>query len=105
MHDNTEARWHEALENQADVVGRPQVLRAGISRNVVRRRLGAGRWERLHRGVYATFSGPRPREPHLGAALLRPGPGAPLSPSTPAEPPDLIDSPADQIHVTVPRNA
>src|SRR6476646_10388243 len=61
MHDNTEARWHEALENQADVVGRPQVLRAGISRNVVRRRLGAGRWQRLHRGVYATFSGPRPR--------------------------------------------
>jgi hypothetical protein len=35
MHDNTEAGWHEALENQADVVGRPQVLHAGISRNVV----------------------------------------------------------------------
>jgi hypothetical protein len=48
MHDNTEAGWHEALENQADVVGRPQVLRAGISRNVVRRRLGAGRWHPRH---------------------------------------------------------
>ena len=79
MHDDTEARWHEALENQADVVGRPQVLRAGISRNVVRRRLGAGRWQRLHRGVYATFSGPRPREAQLWAALLRAGPGATLN--------------------------
>ena len=102
MPDDTEARWHEALENQADVVGRPQVLRAGISRNVVRRRLGAGRWQRLHRGVYATFSGPRPREAQLWAALLRAGPGATLSHYTAAELHGLIDSPADQIHVTVP---
>jgi predicted transcriptional regulator of viral defense system len=102
MHDNTEADWHEALENQANVVGRPQVLRAGISRNVVRRRLGAGRWQRLHRGVYATFSGPRPREAQLWAALLRAGPGATLSHYTAAELHGLIDSPADQIHVTVP---
>src|SRR4029077_422322 len=102
MHDDTEARWHEALENQADVVGRRQVLRAGISRKVVRRRLASARCQRLHRAVYATFSGPRPREAQLWAALLRAGPGATLSHYTAAELHGLIDSPADQIHVTEP---
>ena len=102
MHENVGTDWLGTLEDQARVAGRPQVLRAGISRNAVRRRLWSGRWQRLHRGVYATFSGPRPRHAELWAALLRAGPGATLSHHTAAELHGLTDTHSDQIHVTVP---
>lgn len=102
MRKDFAADWPGTLEEQAGVADRSQALRSGVSRNVVRRRLGSGQWQRLHRGVYATFSGPRPRDAQLWAALLRAGPGATLSHHTAAELQGLIDSPTDQIHVTVP---
>lgn len=102
MHENFAADWASTLEEQAGVAGRSQALRSGVSRDVVRRRLGSGQWQQMHRGVYATFSGPRTRDVQLWAALLRAGPGATLSHYTAAELHGLIDSPADQIHVTVP---
>jgi hypothetical protein len=52
--------------------------------------------------VYATFSGPQPRQAQLWAALLRAGPGATLSHYTAAELHGLTDAPSEQIHVTVP---
>ena len=90
------------LEYQAGVAGRRQVLRSGMSRNVIRRRLASGRWRLLGRGVYATFSGPLSRQAELWAALLRAGPGATLSHETAAELHGLTDRPGEQIHVTVP---
>ncbi len=68
----------------------------------MRRRLGSGRWRRLQRGAYATFSGPAPRQAELWAALLRAGPGATLSHQTAAELHGLTDRAGEQIHVTVP---
>ena len=44
----------------------------------------SGRWQRLQRGVYATFSGEPTRQTALWAALLRAGPGAVLSHQTAA---------------------
>jgi hypothetical protein len=59
-------------------------------------------WQRLHRGVYATFSGDPARETQLWAALLRAGPGAVLSHQTAAELYGLLKPPSPLIHLTVP---
>lgn len=87
---------------QACVTSRQQALRLGLTSEMVRRRLAMGRWRRLQRGAYATFSGPEPRDTELWAALLRAGPGATLSHHTAAELHGLIDRPGEQVHVTVP---
>lgn len=94
--------WRGATDAQARVASRRQALRTGLTSEVVRRRLTTGRWRRLQRGAYATFSGPAPRPAELRAALLRAGPGATLSHQTAAELHGLIDQPSEQIHVTVP---
>jgi predicted transcriptional regulator of viral defense system len=77
-------------------------LDAGLSAQLIKRRLGRGRWQQLYWGVYAVFSGPPVRDTWLWAALLRVGPGAVLSHLTAAELHGLIDSPAEAIFVTVP---
>jgi hypothetical protein len=68
----------------------------------MRRRAGSGRWQRLQRGVYATFSGDPARETVLWAALLRAGPDAVLSHHTAAERHGLLDAPSSLITITVP---
>jgi hypothetical protein len=68
----------------------------------MRNRVRDGRWQRLQRGVYATFSGEPLRETVLWAALLRAGPGAVLSHQTAAERHGLIDEPSPVIVITVP---
>jgi predicted transcriptional regulator of viral defense system len=90
------ARW------QAGAISRRQLLDAGLNRKKIARRLERGRWQQLHRGVYAAFNAPPPRETWLWAAVLRAGEGAVLSHQTAAELHGLIDSPAEVIHVTVP---
>jgi hypothetical protein len=87
---------------QAGVISRPQLLDAGLSSQLVKRRLERGRWQQLYRGVYAAFNGPPPREAWLWAAVLRAGNGAVLSHQTAAELHGLIDAPAESIFVTVP---
>ena len=57
----------------------------------------------MHEGVYATFTGPLPREARLWAALRRVGQGAMLSHETAAEVHGLVDAPVSKtIHITVP---
>jgi predicted transcriptional regulator of viral defense system len=90
------ARW------QAGAISRRQLLEAGLDRKKIVRRVERGRWRQLHRGVYATFSGPPGRETWLWAAVLRAGDGAVLSHQTAAELHGLIDSPAETIHITIP---
>ncbi len=102
MGQNQVREWLGTIESQAGVAGRRQAQHAGMTRDMVRRRLTSGRWRRLRRGVYATFSGPAPRQAELWAALLRAGPGATLSHQTAAELHGLTDRPSEQIHITVP---
>ena len=68
----------------------------------MRNRARSGHWQRLQRGVYATFSGEPTRETVLWAALLRAGPGAVLSHQTAAERHGLVDEPSQMITITVP---
>ena len=87
---------------QSGTVSRQQLLEAGLSAQLIKRRLERGRWQQLHWGVYAVFTGPPPRKAWLWAAVLRAGPGAVLSHLTAAELHGLLDTPAEAIFVTVP---
>ena len=90
-------------QRQHGIVSRSQALRAGLSPDMIKFRIRSGRWQPLHLGVYATFSGIPGRGARLWAALLAAGPGAALSYQTAAELHGLSDKPADPIHVSVPR--
>jgi hypothetical protein len=87
---------------QADAIARNQGASAGVAPHTMRNWASSGRWQRLQRGVYATFSGEPLRETALWAALLRAGPGAVLSHLTAAERHGLIDEPSPVIIITVP---
>jgi hypothetical protein len=90
------------LAAQAAAIARSQGPAAGVAAHTMRNRVRDGRWQRLQRGVYATFSGEPLRETVLWAALLRAGPGAVLSHQTAAERHGLMDEPSPVIVITVP---
>ncbi len=73
----------------------------GLTDSAITARLRHGHWQRLHLGVYATFSGDPGRLAWLWAAVLRAGPTAVLSHHTAAELHGLTVQPAPVIHVTV----
>jgi hypothetical protein len=102
MRTLTDLGWGELLGRQRGVVSRGQALRYGLGDDIIESRLCSGRWNALHRGVYATFSGEPGREAALWAAVLRGGPGAVLSHQTAAELLRLADEPSAVIHLTVP---
>lgn len=92
------------LRHQAGVITQSQALAAGISRHAIYARLESERWQRLHRGVYAGYSGPLARESLMWAAVLAAGSGAMLCYRTAAELHGLLDVPkSEAIHVMVPR--
>lgn len=95
--------WVMLLDMQRGIVGRRQVLGLGFTEGHVRHRLATGRWQRVHPGVYATFTGRIEREARLWAAICLAGKGAMLSHESAAEVQGLLDKPAGSaIHVTVP---
>jgi hypothetical protein len=89
---------------QAGVVARRQVLRAGLPASSIAAKLDRGRWQRLHPGVYGTFSGAVAWDAWLWAAALYAGPGALLSHQAAAEVLGLTDDRCPVIHVTIPGN-
>jgi hypothetical protein len=89
-------------QGQHGVVSRVQALRAGLSPGMIGFRIRSGRWQQLHAGVYAAFTGSPDRGAWLWAAFLSAGPGAALSHETAAELQGLVDKPVNPIHVTVP---
>jgi very-short-patch-repair endonuclease len=92
---------NEVCRRQGGVVTRRQALAHSITAEQIRTRLRTGRWQRLHAGVYATFTGLVHREAQLWAAVLATGPGATLSHQTAAALVGLTEN--GTIHVTVPR--
>lgn len=109
MPRNVPSWFSDAIEHQRGVLSRAQAAQAGLTRHVIAAHLQSGRWQRLHPGVYASFSGEPPREAVLWAALLRVGHEAELrhhaalSHQTAAELWGLIDAPTPSIHVSVSR--
>ena len=90
------------LADQEGVVARRQAAKLGLSVETMRHRVRSGDWQRLHRGVYASFSGEPAREAQLWGALLRAGTGAVFSHQSAAELYGLLKQPSRLIHLTVP---
>jgi hypothetical protein len=92
------------VRHQAGVITRAQAMAAGLTRHAVYARLASGRWQRLHTGVYAAYSGPPARESQLWAAVLGARPGAVLCHQTAAELHGLLERrKGDAVHIMVPR--
>jgi hypothetical protein len=92
------------IGRQAGVITCAQALAAGMTRHAVQARIGAGRWQRVHVGVYLTHSGPPARESLLWAAVLAVKSGAVLCHQTAAELHGLVDGRNDGVvHLMVPR--
>ena len=70
----------------------------------VRNHIRAGRWQVMHRGVYAAFNGTATRRAELWGALLRAGSDAVLSHQTAAELHGLHSERSRLIHLTVPHD-
>jgi len=102
VEDERSLRWRSQLQAQSGVVSRQQAQDAGFRDDTIDRRLRSGTWQRLHTGVYATFTGVLSREAKQWAAVLCAGPGAVLSHETAAELHRLVDKPISKIHVSVP---
>lgn len=111
------ARWHaiampflipqecqRLIASQRGVISLRQAMAAGLTASAVKNRVRCGDWQRMQRGVYATFTGPPEREAQLWAALLRAGPDAMLSHYTAAERHGLLSGQSQAIHVAVPRD-
>ena len=92
----------ELAQFQQGILTSAQARQGGLTRDVIRSRVRQGRWQRVHAGVYAVFSGEPGRAAVLWAAVLRAGPGAMLSYHTAAELSGLIDTPSTLMHVTIP---
>ncbi len=93
----------DLINRQEGLVSRQQARRAGWTDDAIRAQLVAGRWQRLHRAVYATYSGPLSWRARVLAAVLAAGPGAVTSHETAAALHGLREPHADEpVHVTVP---
>lgn len=66
----------ELVQVQSGVVSRRQLLAHGLTADAIQAQLTARRWQRLHRGVFAVFTGPLPAASRLWAGLLACGDGA-----------------------------
>jgi hypothetical protein len=93
----------DVAELQSGILSIAQLRGGGLGRDAASAWVRQGRWQRLHRGVYATFSGEPSREAVLWAGVLASGPwamlsyqtaaesqgasGTPVAPATPSSPP------------------
>ena len=98
-------RAADLIRFQQGMVSHAQLLSLGTSPEVIKWQLASGRWQRVYRGVYATFTGTPQREAKLWAAVLRAGQGAMLSHETAAEVHGFADRTSSRIHITVPADS
>ena len=95
--------WQRLLREQHGVVTRAQLLAHGYTDHGIRAQLDAQRWQRVHEGVYALFTGPRPPDALRMATFLACRGVALLSHETAAELYGFVDlDPARPLHATVP---
>ncbi|MER5389584.1 hypothetical protein [Saccharopolyspora sp. NPDC002686] len=96
------AEWELLNRAQHAVFARKQLRKFGISHDAVRANIRAKRWQRVHRGVIALFSGPLSRAARISAALLYADLPASLSHRTAAQEWGWLRKDGGPIHVTVP---
>jgi very-short-patch-repair endonuclease len=91
------------LRRQSGVIASWQARTAELGPRRMEALVHAGRWQRLHRGVYASFTGGPPRKAVLWAGVLRAGSQSILSHETAGELDGLFDKPSKLLHVTIPQ--
>lgn len=79
-----------------------QLVSWGVSNDSIERRVAAGHWQRVFRGVVALQSGQLSWRQRARAALLYAGPGAALSHRSAAFARGVLPAPGPVVHVTVP---
>jgi hypothetical protein len=92
----------QLLRLQRGVIASWQAGSADLTARRMEALIHAERWQRLHYGVYASFTGKPSRAAVLCAAVLRAGPQSILSHETAAEVDGLLDKPSRLLHVTIP---
>lgn len=90
---------------QLGLITREQARSLGVSDAWIDRRVASGRWERLHRCVYAIPGAPRTWAQMVLAAVLAAGPGAVASHGTAAMLHELRSAQRGRVHLTVPGDA
>ncbi len=90
------------FEAQHGVVSLAHALASGYTIEAIRAKVRSGRWRRIYRGVFVTFTGPMPRSAAIWAGLISCGPGAVVSHHTAAELIGLSDIIRPAVHVSLP---
>jgi hypothetical protein len=93
------------IDRQDGVLAIGQAIDVGVTAEWVRNQVRYGRWQVMHRGVYASFTGMAALGAELWGALLRAGPDAVLSHQTAAELYGLTDGHSRLIQLTVPHGS
>jgi hypothetical protein len=93
------------INRQDGVLAIGQAIDVGLTAEWIRNQVRSGRWQAMHRGVYAAFTGSASRRAELWGALLRAGPDAVLSHQTAAELYGLTDGRSRLIQLTVPHGS
>jgi hypothetical protein len=101
MSDELPPELLELADRQSGIVTVSQGAAAGLSKELFRSRVRQARWQRIHHGVYAVFSGEIGRAAVMWAAVLAAGEGAVLSHRSAAELYKLTDEPGELVHVTI----
>jgi len=89
-------------ERQRGILARWQVAGRAGDLTAIDSLVRSGRWRRLYRGVYATYTGPPSRTSMLWAGVRRCGPEAALSHFSAAEVDGISDDRSHAIHVSIP---
>jgi very-short-patch-repair endonuclease len=100
MHD-VERAIARIAGRQDNVIGRQQLLGAGIGRGALAHRVASGAWQRLHLNVYLLGPAPPSLMARARAAALTCGAGAVVSHRSAAEMLGLLPEGGGDVHVTV----
>lgn len=100
MHD-VERAIARIAGRQDNVIGREQLLSAGLGRGAIAHRVRTGRWQRLHNNVYLLGPAPPSLVASARAAALACGAGAVVSHRSAAEMFGLLPEIGGEVHVTV----
>ncbi|HLH47350.1 MAG TPA: type IV toxin-antitoxin system AbiEi family antitoxin domain-containing protein [Acidimicrobiales bacterium] len=100
--EHPDVRLARRLRQTHGVLGGPDALALGFSAEQIQRRLAAGRWRPLHRGVYVVAGARVTPEARIFAACLAAGPVATASHRSAAWLHGLLRHPPDEITVTIP---
>lgn len=94
--------WTALADLQHGAVTRAQLLDLGVSVGAVRGLVGSGRFQKLYRGVFATFSGPVPWRTTVSAAVLSTGRDSAVAGRTALQLAGVLDAPTPVIELCIP---